>query len=301
MRQTLFEESLDGITIDRVIRDYEYTMPTKHFHDEYEIYYLVEGERYYFIGQHTYHIKKGCLVFINRNEIHKTGIASSPYHDRILIELAQEPFGSFFSQFGDLSLSEFFNKCNGIMEVEPAEQPFVENLLLEIQSEIHHRLPGYRLSVMSKLSHLLIYALRYSESHQKLPSKASSMARHQKVDQVADYITTHCNESISLETLADTFFVNKCYLSRIFKEVTGFTVNEYINVHRISMAHKLLTNTDLTMSEIASECGYESLTYFEKVFKTYREISPLKYRNQYKNDTKRRATKKEDQPKTDNS
>ena len=154
MRQTLFEESLDGITIDRVIRDYEYTMPTKHFHDEYEIYYLVEGERFYFIGQHTYHIKKGCLVFINRNEIHKTGVAASSYHDRILIEFSEEPFASFFSQFGDLSLRDFFNRYSGVLEIAPAEQPFVENLLLELQSEIHHKLPGYRLSVMMKLSSL---------------------------------------------------------------------------------------------------------------------------------------------------
>ena len=41
MRQIVFEESLNGITIDRIIRDYEYNMPTKHFHDEYEVYYLL--------------------------------------------------------------------------------------------------------------------------------------------------------------------------------------------------------------------------------------------------------------------
>ena len=66
MRQTVFEETTDGITIDRVIRDYEYTMPTKHLHDEYEIYYLLEGKRLYFIGQNTYLIGKGTMVFINR-------------------------------------------------------------------------------------------------------------------------------------------------------------------------------------------------------------------------------------------
>ena len=294
MRQTLFEESLDGITIDRVIRDYEYTMPTKHFHDEYEIYYLVEGERFYFIGQHTYHIKKGCLVFINRNEIHKTGVAASSYHDRILIEFSEEPFASFFSQFGDLSLRDFFNRYSGVLEIAPAEQPFVENLLLELQSEIHHKLPGYRLSVMMKLSSLILYAMRYAESHRQMPVKSSSMARHQKVDLVADYITSHCTESISLENLADTFFVNKCYLSRIFKEVTGFTVNEYINIHRIDKAHVLLTTTSMSVSDIARECGYESLTYFEKVFRTYREVSPLKYRAKYKNSTSKRITKGDD-------
>ena len=294
MRQTLFEESLDGITIDRVIRDYEYTMPTKHLHDEYEIYYLVEGERFYFIGSHTYHVKKGSLVFVNRNEIHKTGMASSSYHDRILIEFAEEPFSSFFSQFGDMDVREFFQAHEGVLEIEPREQAFVENLLLEIQSEIHNKLPGYRLSVMSKLASLLIYASRYSQRFQAIPTKSSSVARHQKVDLVADYITEHCAEDLSLETLAEHFYLNKCYLSRIFKEVTSFTVNEYINFHRINKAQQLLTKTNMSITDIAAECGYESLTYFEKVFKTFREISPLKYRSQYKESTRKRITKGDD-------
>lgn len=294
MRQTLFEESLDGITIDRIIRDYEYTMPTKHLHDEYEIYYLVEGERFYFIGNHTYHIHKGSLVFINRNEIHKTGMASSSYHDRILIEFTEEPFASFFSQFGEITVQEFFKGHSGVIEIDPIEQPYVESLFLGIQSEIHDRLPGYRLSVMMKLSSLLIYAARYESSHRAIPTKSSSMAKHQKVDQVANYIISHCTEPLSLEDLAATFYVNKCYLSRIFKEVTGFTVNEYINIHRINKAQKLLTESDMSITDVAIECGYESLTYFEKVFRTFREISPLKYRTRYREGTYKRATKGDD-------
>lgn len=294
MRQTLFEETLDGITIDRVIRDYEYTMPTKHLHDEYEIYYLVEGERFYFIGQHTYHIKKGSLVFINRNEIHKTGVASDSYHDRILVEFKEEPFASFFNQFGDLNLRDFFEKHSGVYEVNSNEQAYIENLFIEIQSEIHHKHPGYRLNVMSKLSQIILYGIRYVDSHKIAPPTSSSLAKHQKVDQIADYITANCSEPISLENIADKYFLNKCYLSRIFKEVTGFTVNEYINIHRVEKAQKLLTDTSLSITEIANICGYDSITYFEKVFRTYRETSPLKYRTRYLNEVRKRSTKGDD-------
>ncbi len=295
MRQTIFEESLDGITIDRVIRDYEYNMPTKHLHDEYEIYYLVEGERFYFIGSHTYHIKKGSLVFVNRNQIHKTSMACGSYHDRILIEFAEEPFASFFSQFGDLDVREFFQAHEGVLNIEGSKQLFVENLLLDIQSEIHHKHPGYRMNVMSKLSLLLIFSMRYADKYHAVPARSSSANKHRKVDQVADYITLHCTEPLTLSLLADHFYVNKCYLSRIFKEVTSFTVNEYINFHRIEKAQKLLTKTDMPISAVAAECGYESLTYFEKVFRTFREISPLKYRNQYRESTRKRLTKRDDE------
>ena len=290
MRQTVFEETTDGITIDRVIRDYEYTMPTKHLHDEYEIYYLLEGKRLYFIGQNTYLIGKGTMVFINKNVIHKTGLASGPYHDRILIEFAGEPFGSFYSFFGDLSLEDFFEKHQGVMEFDERERNYVENLLLGMQSEIHHKKPGYRLAVMNRLASLLIFAHRHAEDGRSTRSSLPKNPKHRKVDDVAKYIADNCTGPLSLETVADTFFVNKCYLSRIFKEITGFTINEYINVHRIQKAQELLSSTDLSVTDIASECGYESLTYFEKVFKAYREITPLKYRSEYRHRTKRRTS-----------
>ena len=55
MEQTVFSEKMAGLTIDEVIRDYEFTMQTKHFHDSFELYFLLEGERYYFIDRETYH------------------------------------------------------------------------------------------------------------------------------------------------------------------------------------------------------------------------------------------------------
>ncbi len=301
MRQTVFEETSDGITIDRVIRDYKYTMPTKHLHDEYEIYYLMEGERFYFIGQRTYHIRKGSLVFINKNVIHKTGLASGPYHDRILIEFCGEPFGRFFSFFGDMTLESFFEEHTGVMNFDPREQSYIENLLLGIQSEIHHKKPGYRLSVMNRLASLLIFAMRHKERASSDKENFPGSAKYQKVDDVAKYIVKNCTRPMSLESVADNFYINKCYLSRIFKEITGFTINEYINVHRINKAQELLADSTLSITEVAAECGYESLTYFEKVFKTYREISPLKYRNEYRQLNRRRANKGDDNINTVNT
>ena len=53
LERTVFSESMEGIVIDEVMRDQEYTMTMKHFHDTYELYFLLEGERYYFIEKET--------------------------------------------------------------------------------------------------------------------------------------------------------------------------------------------------------------------------------------------------------
>ena len=85
MEQIIYTEKTDGISIDRIRRDAAFSMPRKHLHNEYEIYYLLEGERYYFIDRRTCHVTGGSLVFIDRNQIHQTSQAGPCSHERILI------------------------------------------------------------------------------------------------------------------------------------------------------------------------------------------------------------------------
>lgn len=110
MQQVLFDEKMDGITIDRIRREDEFSMPSKHLHDAYEIYYLLDGKRYYFIEKQTYEVTGGCLVFINRRQVHQTSQAGGGSHDRILIGLQEEPFSGFFSATGEMTLEGFFEK-----------------------------------------------------------------------------------------------------------------------------------------------------------------------------------------------
>lgn len=283
MKRTLFKDTMDGIYIDRVIRDYEFTMPTKHIHDEYEIYYLLEGERYYFIENQTYLIKQGNLIFVNKGQIHKTGVAGKSYHDRILIELKDEPFQSFLSSISSLSLSEFFASNFGVVNLDACGQQFVKSQLFNIAEELHQKQPHYTTMVMMKLCHILIYVTRCCMKNSELPSEnLANTAKHNKVSEVASYIMSHAENVKSLDDLSKRFYISKPYLSRIFKEVTGFTVSEYINIHRIQKAQQLLLETDLSITEISALLGYESITYFEKVFSNFTETSPLKYRKKYK-------------------
>jgi YesN/AraC family two-component response regulator len=283
MRKIIFEESSNGITIDRIIRSYNYNMPTKHFHDEYELYYLLEGERYYFIEQQSFYIKKGTVVLVNKGQIHKTSFVNTTYHDRILIELKEEPFATFFNSIGELNIDELFTKHSGIFKLDEKGQRYVEILLNGIATEIHNKLIGYQTSVMTKLASLFIFLLRNQNdvSSESNTTKITT-SKHKKVDEVASYIVNNYTNGISLDAIAKHFFVSKCYLSRIFKEVTGFTINEYINIHRIQKAQELIVNSDSNITEISKLVGFENISYFEKVFKKYTETSPLKYRKQNK-------------------
>lgn len=289
MRNIVYKESDVGLTIDRIVRNYDFDMPHKHVHEEYEIYYLVDGERYYLIENQIYHVKKGTLVFIDRNQIHKTGQYGDSHHERIAIELKEEPFSSFLASTGELVLSDFFRRNQGVLELCPKNQEYVFSLLNGIAAEIHTKDPGYRMMAMTKLARLLFFAQRFWDNNRLNAgtTSISTTATHQKVSEVASYITDHYDEACSLDDVARHFYISKSYLSRIFKEITGYTVNEYINVNRILQAQKLLIESDMNITEIAACLGYESITYFEKIFRKYTETSPLKYRKRFLKETER--------------
>lgn len=283
MERTVFSESMDGIVIDEVVRDQEYTMTMKHFHDTYELYFLLEGERYYFIEKETYHVKKGDVVLVNRQQVHKTSQAGSQRHDRILLQLNGRSLEPWLKNMGLSSLEKTFEDYYGVVRLSLDEWEEMKKLLLGIREELSRRRERYEVMVRLKLSQLLIIVYRNRKKAvlgEVLPTVQTP--KHGKVHEVAEYLTLHCETGESLNQLAERFFVSKSYLSRIFREVTGFSVNEYRNLARIRKARELLANSGYSITEISEILGFESVTYFERVFKKHGAGTPLKYRKEAK-------------------
>ncbi len=279
MRETIFFETMDGIAIDRTVRDYEFTMPDKHFHEQYELYYLLEGQRYYFIEDKTYLVNAGNLVLIDHNQIHKTSSAGKPYHDRIVIEFSGDLIAPFFALFNDFSIDDLYHRFYGVITLSKEHQDYVKTSLLSIATEIHKKDFSYKSIAYMKLSQLLVFIYRCAEQNiLSLNADVPQTLKHQKIQEITLYINENYTEVKSLDDLAKYFYISKCYLSRIFKETTGFTVNEYINIYKVKKAQSLLAHSDYNITQIANLLGYSNIMYFEKAFKKYTEMTPLKYR-----------------------
>lgn len=282
MQNVLFEESIDGLYISRVVRDFKFTMSDVHIHyNDYEVYYLLEGERCYFIGTKIYHLKQGSLVFVRRNVIHKTALSREAHHDRILLEISRSYLESVFAITGELTLHDFFQDDCIILSLESEEQNFITELLLALGRELGTKNSGFRLLAKSLVAELFIYAKRMENKTNPSASSRTDDPRHRQIEQIACYIAENCCSPLSLNSIAEQFYMNKCYLSRIFKEITGFTVNGYLHARRIQKARSLLIQNSMNISEVAEAAGYENLTYFERVFKKHTGMSPLEYRRQY--------------------
>lgn len=102
--------------------------------------------------------------------------------------------------------------------------------------------------------------------------------RNRISDRAKDYIAEHLDERLLNEQIAHHLFLNTDYLNRTFKKETGITLSEYISNQRIEKAKELLLNSTLSVSEIAFEVGFQSFSYFSKIFKKKVLKEPSKYR-----------------------
>ena len=99
--------------------------------------------------------------------------------------------------------------------------------------------------------------------------------------EIKKHLDEHYAEKITLNDLAKRFFINKFYLSKIFKETYGTTVNNYLISKRITRAKQLLRFTDMTVDEIGVAVGMGDANYFSRMFRKVEGSSPSEYRKQW--------------------
>ena len=113
---------------------------------------------------------------------------------------------------------------------------------------------------------------------QKWKTELNGGSKQAGLNDIKEYIEANYNKKITLDDLAEKFYINKFYLSKIFRECYGMTVNNYLMYIRITKAKQLLRFTDLSIETIGIQCGIEDVNYFSRVFKKIEGITPRKYR-----------------------
>jgi len=255
------------------------SMPACHYHNTYEIYYLLEGRRNYFIQNRTYPVVKGDIVLINIQDIHKTMDAGQSFNERILINFKKEFILRHMDPDEDIDLLECFRSKNKVVHLSIPEQAFVQSILFKMADEYKKRQKGYITYEKILLKELLLFInRRMSELSDEAIEYNSRL--HEKMSEIALYLMDNYMKKLSLKQVADRFYITPCHLSRAFKKTTGFTFVEYLNSVRIKEAQKLLKESRKNVMQIAELTGFDSQTHFGRVFKSITGFSPLQYRKQ---------------------
>ncbi|MBN2221019.1 MAG: helix-turn-helix domain-containing protein [Vallitaleaceae bacterium] len=274
-----FDFESPHFTLTHYKRFGSFRMDKKHAHPQYELYYLLSGKRNYFIENRVYPIESGDLVLVNSNTLHKTIDSSSDFHERILIEFDHHIFDTLLKNPEELPLLKIFQKETSLYHLNTQQSKQLESRLFQLIDACKKT----KLPVDIALQiHLMECLLLISELTQEIPSPIYEHPSklHKTIAEMIHYIHNHYKEELSLEILSQNHSLSKVYISRSFKQITGFSYIEYVNTVRIREAKRLLRETDQSIESIARETGFLSTTHFGRVFRSYNGNSPMQWRKQ---------------------
>lgn len=242
---------------------------TLHSHPFTELFYVINGEgKFQFYDGSTIDVTQDDLLILNPNFVHTE--ISSEENPLEYIVLGIDGIGFIESEKFD----NFYSIHN--------YQQFKHEILFYLRTlyrESHEGEDYKDLLTDNLLNVLIINIIRRSKVQLQIESEEDKTNKDCVF--IEQYLNTHYNENISLDKLSELTFMNKYYLSHIFKEHSGYSPIEYLLLRRKEAAKKLLVTTDHSISQIAGIVGFGSSSYFSQYFKRETQLSPSQYRIKY--------------------
>lgn len=294
--ELVFEKRIPGLRVSEAVRHHRFIMRSRHVHETIELHFNLEGQRLMFVDRETYSLSPHSAIVVNHNLIHRTSTAPGfpPDHHNFILQLDRSRFDQILRVAGLRGFDDFGERFNGVATFDDSEWQLILSVISEFKAMCEEDKMGAAVSMEDAHAFLYLQALELAsifakarrrllhtelEANQKaVPETVVKTGVHQKVHEVALYLQTHIHESVSLEELAQRFFMSRSYLTRSFRNITGFSVVEYMTYIRIQKAQQLLRESDRSITEIADLCGFGNITYFEKVFKEATGQTPVQYR-----------------------
>lgn len=239
-----------------------YSIP--HAHSYTELFYIVGGDGQFQINDVLFPVQAHQLVVVNPNILHTE--VSYEAHPLEYIVLGIEGL--------ELTISGTDEARHCIYSFP--EHNDVLRCMQSILREMQERGPEYETLCLAYMDIIMVQLMRnasvsVTQTHARFPSNRQCAA-------VRHYIDQHYKESITLDMLAEKVSINKYYMSHAFKREYGVSPINYLIACRIREGKRLLAETDLSLSQIATVLGFSSSSYFSQSFRNAEGMSPTEYR-----------------------
>jgi len=219
-------------------------------------------------GNSEYEVNAGDCVFLN---------CMNKYNHTSSLDLWTLKWVHFYGNSMD-AIYEKYKERGGKVVFSSPNPLEVMALIDEIQDIAGSDSYLRDMEIHEKLSSLLLSIMRESW-HEKKVDMTSEKRKDLRL--IREYIEENYNKRIQLDDLADRYNISKYYLSHIFNEQYGTSINNYLISLRITKAKHYLRFTDMTTTEIAERLGYDDVNYFIRLFKKVENITPGEYRKKW--------------------
>ena len=249
---------------------YKAPMASMHYHIAFELYYVINGEREYFIEDRFLKVGDGDFLLIPPNTMHRTAGKGAT---RVLIHFTENFLLRYFTYEALDAL--MIKEKPFVFHPTKEDQAFFEKLISHLLEEGDIFAKG-----KEKNAAFFLFEMLFRMSYVK-NDYVEQRYSDQRISRIVQYINENYSKIATIDQIADTFYLSKFYLCRLFAKELGVSLISYLNMIKIRAACAMIEANKFTMTEIALRCGFNSSSYFCKVFKNEMGISPKAYRAQF--------------------
>jgi len=234
--------------------------------ESYQIVFMYEGEARLTYRNEEHLLVAGCVYFIDCRE-HYTVRSDGHFHANF-VHFNYDKAAHYFEKFISINNNSPVLRLAAPCFVDQGIIQLLELFKNDVIDENSYR--GVEI-VISLMTHLLITVL---------PKKADRRIK-ESVEITLSYLRENFHKKITLDDLAQKTHTSKFHLRQLFCNAMGISPTEYLTRLRISKARELLRLTTNTVSQISEKTGFESTSYFIRLFRKYENMSPGEYRKKW--------------------
>lgn len=243
-----------------------------HWHNEYELIFVVKGSLDLFVDGETATVEEGGCALISGGSLH----AGTP-HDCIYecVVFDVNPL----LKVNPLCLRDMQPIINQTLKISPffLNVPPIKNAAENIFASLRNQEKGYQFVIPGELLKIFGYVFS-SVSIKRVDEKSIvDMRKIRRFKNVISYIEEHYSEVVTLNDLAAVANMNSNYFCRAFYQFAKKTPVEYLNYYRIEAVCEMILTTSNSLLDISFSCGFNDYSYFNKVFKKYKNMTPKQY------------------------
>lgn len=244
-------------------------MVRSHYHEFFEIYYLEQGRRQHIIEDSQYILQPDEFIIFPPFVMHHSFEENDVPFQRLLLYFNPEVIHS-------PQILRTLSEKSRVYKLPREQSRPIYGLMKEILQE-QERDDIYSRELITLMVNALAVLLVRSSGETARPEQRN------RVTDIINYLHEHFTEDISLEQLANHFYISQYHLCREFKRYTSSTIVQYIHNLRVLHAQRFLQESDYSITEISKRVGFSNVTHFNRVYKSVTGMSPSQNKQSYQN------------------